>query len=378
MKGFIKMTKETWKFYLVVFAVVLFLTLCDSIFTCVENNTAYGGKIFNYDMGKDSVEEFKEKNGGRLYGGQDISDIFTDKIHNYAILGFGFQIILILLILLIKQFVFIDERTKEFQTVLPVKQVTRVFHDYLFILGILVFGQMLQVGIFLAYQTRYNTELMETAKKFSVTCFVDNHTISGLNERLLIYAGFYLLFLVAAYTWIYLWTLVTKNPIVGSLSSIVLWGAVPFLFDIFLDNCILPFGCGDYYWNDQTYEFITWVESMLSPSDFFGINGLDLDKHNYLAQTAGAMVGFVLLMLVLILLVGCKRELSKGKLFYFPVLDYPFSFLTGILAVELVFELSMFAMSGMVYVLIWMMATVSIFILIHPFSLRKSNSWEVK
>lgn len=381
MKGFIKMTKETWRFYLVALTAVLFLMLCDSVYICSDDNVAYGGRIFNYHMEEDSVEEFTKKNAGALYSGKDISAVILDKVHNYEILGFVPTVVIVMIILLTKQFIYMDGRTREFQTILPVKQAARVLHDYLFVFGILLLGEMLQGGIFLAYQTNYNTKLIETAQMFSVTG-VDETAVSRINETMLVYMGFYFLFLAVAYTWIYLWMTVTKNPIAGGVISVFLWLAGCYAVDNFLWSVSFSTECeaymrGEYYWNDQIQDFMIWVESMLSPAEFFGTDELIKTEYS-LVQTAGVMTGFLLIMLALILLAGAKRELTNGKLFYFPVLDYPFSLIVGGGVVVLVSENSPVFISKEICVVIGLVAAVLLCMLIHPLSIKKSGTWEVK
>lgn len=370
MAGFIKMTKETWKFYLTVFAIVLFLVMNNTVLICRENNSVYGGKMFRYSMDEDSAREFTKKND--ISFGKNLTEVYVDKVDNYEWLGYIATIMILIVILMAKQFVFIDQRTKEFQISLPVKQLTQVMHDYLFILGILFLGEGIQGGFFLAYQTCYNRKVLETAKMFSIS-EVNGGMITEANERLLAYMGMYFLFLLIAYTWIYLWMFLTKNPIIGVVAAIGIWWCTYLLLDVIIWNCISEMYAGG-NWNPMA-DCMEWIASMLSPFGFFNRNSLGDGLHS-VGQTAIVMLIFWLVMLVLIVIAGLKRELTKGKLFYFPILDYPIAFILGMGIMIYISE--NFGVLENIVVVAGVILSIVIFILIHPFSVKQSRVWEVQ
>ena len=203
MKGFAKMTREWWKFYLVALIAVVFLMLCDSIYVISYHNDGYKGKVFNYHMEQDSEEEFLEKNTVYFNSGKDYTEVVVDKVNNFEPFGLISLIIIVVVIQLMKQSIFANVRVAEFQNMLPIKQSTRIMYDYLAVLGILLVGSLGQSVILLAYQTSYNHNLLAAAKIFSITG-VKEEIVTNANARFMVNMGFYILFLVILYTWIYL------------------------------------------------------------------------------------------------------------------------------------------------------------------------------
>ena len=380
MAGFMRLMKETWKFYLAVLVIVLFLVLNNSVWICKKNNSDYGEKMFFYDMAKDSVNEFTKKND--IVFGKNLAQVYEEKVNNYEWLGYVSTIVIIIMIIFAKQIAFAQNRAKEFQATLPVKQVTGIIYDYLCILGILFIWTLLQGGIFLAYQTVYNKRVLETAKMFSIAEVNEGMTAEA-NEQLLIYMIMYSLFILVAYTWIYLWTVLSKNPIVGVITAIGIW----YVIYVFVDTIGCKFiaiaydsdSIEGFYVADFIENLIVSIESILSPFTYFYnlVRYIRNDDGGFMGL-AGVVLVLVLVMLVLIVIAGSKRELTKGKLFYFPIWDYLISFIFGMGIVSYWTEGFGGHAMGLMGIIIGMILSVIICMLIHPFSIKKTSVWEVK
>lgn len=374
MKGFAKMTKVTWRFYLVALIFMLLLTVADSIYVCKEDNSAYNGKLFHHGMEKDSKEKFIEKTGGDLNSGKDIAYIYCDKANWYEIFGYPMMLFVLIVILLLKQCVFMDVRSAEFQRTFPVKQWIQVLHDYLSVLGIMVLSALLQLGIFVAYQTSYNMEMLKTAKAFS-TVGGSEEIITQTNGHLLQFWGMYFLYIAMAYTFFYVGILLTKNPIMGAILSVIVLSGIDACLDIWIWNYVMPNDKDFGYWIehiDYANRIKDIVDYIRYPQDAFSINAYTLMERNsqMTSIVACAMVGIIVLFIILMIVLGKRRELSRGKLLYFPILDYPLCFLIGV---------AVFWWGGdPIYLVIGIVVAVISFLLIHPWPRGKRNVLEVK
>lgn len=390
MRGFGKLTRETWKFYLAALILTGLLMLCDSVYIISEHNSAYNGKVFEYHMEQDSKEKFLEKNGGYMERGKDYCGIVEDKVYFFEPFGMIAVLLLIALILLGKQTVFMDRRTVEFQFTLPVKQRTLIIHDYLAGLVLLLVAVFGQGVILLCDQTHYNRNILDMGKQFQIAD-INEGIVSWANERFMTSMTFYFLFLVIFYTWIYLGITVAKNPVIGAVTAIPIWYVIYDLVStcawLRLESHGWP-GFGEIWQEgerlryDRMVDSISWLESMMSPYEFVWKDELIAVEGHSLLLTAGIMGDFALLLFLALLFLGNKRELSRGKLFYFPILDYPFSLLTG-LAVVVFLEASdlfyaLFSSYDGAECLTWIAVSVGICLLIHPFSGRKQEKWEVR
>ena len=365
MAGFAKMTKVTKQFYLVALLVVLLLTVADSLYVCMDDNTAFNGKVFFYDMGSISQEQFIEKIGSNLSRGKDIANIYCDKVNDFEMFGYYPMLLVLIIILLVKQCAFFNVRSAEFKQTFPVKQSVQILHDYLSVLGILVLSALLQLGIFLVYQTSFNMEMLKTAKSFSVAS-ASEQIIGSANEKLMLYWAVYLLYIIAAYTWIYMGMILAKNPIVGVILSVIVKYNMLFLVDAYKWT----------YFSDvlnDHMEFSYWLDYISSPHDAFGFGGWGLmtGVPQVILPTACSLLAVSVLLVLLMPLVGKKRELSKGKLLYFPILDYPLSFILAILFFEI-------AGNSFISLDLALVLAVIIFILIHPWPTGKRKVLEVK
>lgn len=368
MKGFRKFIKQSWRFYLIALIIVLFFMVCDSVYICRDENIAFTGKDLEQQITAELEKAEKEQQSALpiLEQGTDLCNVITDKAENAEIMGFIITIFGIMIILAARRYYCMDFRAIEFIRTLPVKQSSLVVYDYLSMLAVIVIGGLVKAGILLGYQSRYNHTLIKILEQKAVVAGRDN-IVSLHNDRLLLYMGIYFLFLLLAYTWIYLGMTVTKNPIAGEIISGFIWLGICYIKE-FLE------------WNMYTYRENSYPAGVeISPNYF--LNGLNMEMGTIAGYSMGIMVGVVgialLLGFCLLLMVSGKREPSKGKLFYFPMLDYPFALFCG-------FFLFIWLWDGFLYkngpagLAVGMIAAVMIGMLIHPASKKKLAGWEVK
>lgn len=385
MKGFARMTGETGKFYRIALVLVIVLFLSNTFYLCGDDNLSYGHKILNYDMTADSAEQFIEKNAGIFAGGKSLSGIISDKLENLDVLGFWMTLIIFIGILLLKQFAFMDKRTAEFQMTLPVKKQVRVWHDYLYPVGIMLIGMGLQTVVMLIYQTNYNMKLKTAAAKFSIEG-VREDIVSVANGQLLSYMGYYILYCMMVFTLIYFGMLLMKNHVLGVILAVLFPTAFRMFFNMIFGT-VFRFAYADTYdpARNAAYPFVNfmddfecWLERIFMPL------GMDWSwnyfEESYIGKDVLSVGVILVVLLAGIAFIGGRRELSKGKLFYFPILDYPFAALSGVVIMFLLqevifweFNLGYLGLYGFSVAIM-----VIIFLKIHPLTSKKTKRLEVK
>lgn len=387
MNTFRKLTKESLKFYLIAMGLMLFFVISDSVFICRDSEIAFMDSSVEQKI-ESEIQKIRD-NGGSVeipQYGMDLTDVFRDKASSAQLMGFFVTMIGITLLLLARKFYYTDVRAREFYKVLPIKEGTSALYDYLLVLSVILTGALVQGAILTGALTNYNRTWVTLVAGNSGGSAAQD-MIHEANQYTLTYMLCYFLFIVVFYTWIYLGVTVTKNPIVGIFCSVVTWYVlymilvwyvvVPFLFSWLNKDGAVEKALGMSKWD----HISTFIESFLSPVDFFDY--LDWESRTMTNSnipgysmwlSVGAMVIFTLFLVMLIILAANKRELAKGKLFYFPLLDYPFSFLCG-----LCFCFSLLDDNwGILALAIGFISAVLLCLLIHPFSNRKSDNWEVK
>lgn len=361
MKDFVKITKATWKFYLTVLIVSLLFVVCNSLLLC-------NGRTFQY---VDDVSSFHSE-------GVVFTDFIIDKMQNYDLLGFHFIIAAIAGILFIRHFVFMDQRTKEFQYFLPVKQRTLVLHDFLFMTGIIVISFLMMAGIFLAGQTKYNKDMLKAASIHQIEG-MDSSMVSNANGEMIKYILYYFIFVFFVFSIIFLGMLLCRNCFAGGIIAIVIWRmCICFLDNIYFDGWYEydVYRIGIFHRETEVSNaLIKMSERICIAIDPYGFSWEILsnkDNGNILFITVGCIVAVVLL----IVIAAGKIELSKGKLFYFSCVDCLFSIACG---VSVTFYLNReFRADIFLSVIIGAAVWIFIWWLIHPRANRKRNKWEVK
>ncbi|MCM1497728.1 MAG: hypothetical protein NC124_04605 [Clostridium sp.] len=378
MSAFWKLTRESRKFYLAALGLMLFFVISDTVYICRDSGIAFTGSSIEQKIGQE-IKQIEDSGGKAEISNhiKNLTIVFEDKANNVQLIGFITTIIGVILLLIIRKFHYTDVRTREFYRMLPVKESAVVLYDYIAVLLLIVIGALVQGGVLLAALTNYNRTLAALIGAGSASA---KEMIDTANEYTLIYLLCYLLFIVTAYTWIYLGVTVTKNPIAGTFVSVAVWYILYTsqnwygVYDIYcLDRGI---ALEESNWDN----IISFSEACLSPTDFFDY--LNVGSRTMTAYggrvgysmwiNIGALLVFLLLSAICIFAAAAKRELTKGKLFYFPLLDFPFSVLCGIGICMTFAEWGAFALvAGFV-------SAFCLSLLIHPFYKQKSVNWEVK
>lgn len=293
MKDFVKLTKETWQFYLT--------SLCIALFPVVSNN------IYLLKQLKPNGESKQV-----LYS---MAYIFFDKADGYDLVNFWVALFGMILLLFARHFSFMDRRAMEFEMFLPVKKRTVVIHDYICSLGVVVIPWLVTMCTFAVAQGKKNNAVI---------------AVYGVLKGEAVNAGsefwktglYYLLYLVCAFTLFYLGIVICKNGIVGMAIMAAVWGTAYFMAEI--PNTRRMSG------------------NLLTPEFFL----------NYIYHTPHEKEGLVILaqttvlMILFIIIAAEKRELSRGKWFYFPLLDYLLPVLCGVFAANICY--AVFWIEGLV------------------------------
>ena len=388
MSGFSKMNRVTWKFYLAALLLLLLLTGADSFYVCVEDNSQYEGRLFAYGMEDESADTFLEKNSGLLESGKCLFEIYNDKVIDFQIFGYYPMILVLLLIMLCRQYVYMDRSSAEFQRTVPVKQWVQAFHEYFSIMGRLVLSALLQLGIFIAYQTSYNREMLHAAKAFSLATG-PAEMVSKANGELFCYWGVYFMYIAMAFTWMYFGTFLAKHPVVGVAGSLVVHSCLRYgiefwtywLFDFPMGGImysimdILNLDHKDYF---ISHGYDTVLEGLVSPQNTFSFSGeISSETGEVLPVIVCVMLAMILGIILIMGLLSGKRDLSKGKFLYFPWMDYVFSIVFGFFAFFILNEYAMLN-NEYVQILIPVIIGVVFFLLIHPWSTGERKVLEVK
>ncbi|MDE6434133.1 MAG: hypothetical protein K2L07_07870 [Lachnospiraceae bacterium] len=286
MKDFVKLTKETWQFYLTSLCIALLPVVSNNIYVLKELKPDGESKQILYSM----------------------ADIFFDKADGYDLVNFWVALFGMILLLFVRHFSFMDRRAMEFEMFLPVKKRIVVIHDYIFSLGVIVIPWLVTMCTFAIAQSKNNNAVI------AVNGVLKGETVNADSEFLKT-GLYYLLYLVCAFTFFYLGIVICKNGIVGMAIMAAVWGTVYFMVEI--PDTRAMFG------------------NLLTP-EFF----LDYIYHTpYEKKGLLNLVGITVLMILFIIIAAEKRELSRGKWFYFPLLDYLLPILCGIFAANICYAI---------------------------------------
>lgn len=375
MDEFKKMTRETKKLYLILLVAVLLIFLTNAINLC------------RYDYGNSELQFleagiFHEEYSDSFSEGKMMTGIISDSLANYGFVHFILVFLMFIGILMLKRYIFMEKRTAEFQMTLPVKQITRVWHDYLFPVGIMVAGVLMQGVVFLIYQTVYNVRLKELTAGFVLVDGVQENIVTFANIKLLSYIGYYILYMVVVFTMFYFGMLLTKNPMVGLMLTYIFPNTLKFIWcDLFEINYYTEIFLSEREFAEngglaRVLDVRDYLERFCRPfQDLSGCNYLD---EQYMKADE---VSFVILLLVLlagIAFVGAKRELSRGSVFYFPILDYVFAVLFGVGVVFGIENFSLWYVNDVLLVIIGIAAAIIMLLVIRPVLVKRTNRLEVK
>lgn len=357
MKGFVKLTKETWKFYLTVLIVSLLFVIGSSLYLCNELKFKYTDDMSSFNA-----------------DGIVFDSLIVDKAQNNDVLGFFTVIAGIMIVLLIRHFFFINQRTKEFQSFLPVKQRTWVIYDFVSMLGIIIVSFLVMTGIFLSAQTRYNKDMLKAASLHHIEGMNDG-LIALANEEMLKCILYYFIFILFVFTLIYLGVLVCRNSLAGGMIAVVVWWFCVSLLDEIYWR--ISFGSDIYTTEiENLVKKTEWLRAAVNPDEFFRWESGNWQECTSIFLTAGLSLIFVLL----IVIAAGRIEGSKGKLFYFAFFDYLFSIFCGVLITIIYYGIFYTGMEVFLILapVIGVLTMVVVWWLIHPGKQKTINNWEVK
>lgn len=269
MKDFVKLTKETWQFYLT--------ALCVILLPVVSNNT-----YILMDL------KLEKENTVHLY---KLSEVFMEKADGSDLLSFWVAIAGIVILLFIRHFSVMDKRTMEFQAFLPIKKRMLVLHDYLCIGGIIVISWLVTMCMFAIAQGLHNKEAILINENL---CAEAAQAVGELWKN----GIFYGLYLFCAFSLLYLGMVICRNKIAGIAVVPLIWLSVLFLADPAFD------------WGADLYI-------ILLPDEFFRYV-----QEGETVSTVLLLGGVVFFLIFAIVLAAEKRELSSGRWFYFRWLDW--------------------------------------------------------
>ena len=387
MNGFKRLWGESHRFYLGVFAIVVLIVLADCMWICIDNNVS---------LTKVGVEQhvdniLSKENGISVLENYYMSfeKIGTDKGAEY---GLMLAILGIMGLLCAREIVFTDVRTQEFRSTWPVKRWVRELYDYVAMLLTIVFGVLIQMVVLLLIQCRYNRVLLEVLTNDGIISKVTDE-MSAANQYFLMGMAYYLLAVIVSYTWICLGMSLAKNPIAGALIAVLVKGLIQTVWTS-LGWYVLAVFTSDansmqaaYYYNDFA-DYIERVGSyLLIYQDFFnGVNvssGVISGCENAFSVTHWliAQIAFLMLLVGSLIVSAKRKDLAKGKIFYFPIISYPLGLLVGLAVFVISVENFLYDISligWLVAVVLGFVSAIGTCLLCHPFSKSKIVRLEVK
>lgn len=339
MKSFGRLLAVSRRFYLWVFAIVVMVVLADCAFICKDKDV-YLTKSGVTQMVQTTLAE---ENGVSL-----VENHYLTLENIAAERGNGFELVMVMLgvmsLLFAREIAFTDGRTQEFRHTWPVKNWVRELYDYVAMLLVIVLGFVLETLILLLMQIRYNHLVINVSAEQGITSKVTD-AMTASNHYFLLGMACYLIAIVTSYTWISLGMSLAKNSIVGAILSVVVKGLLPaiWMYLRIVYEIVM-------YWTNgvpsaqpgYNNELVDAVESLgycLLTNGYFlfemdvktgnidsigSIGNVFTVYHWMIVQAAVCMV-----LIICLVISARKKDLSKGKLLYFPLLRYPLGVMSG-------------------------------------------------
>ncbi|MBQ9983088.1 MAG: hypothetical protein IJP29_00710 [Lachnospiraceae bacterium] len=364
--------KKLWNvsryFYLGVLLLATLVVLLDCVFICHDKDI----HITRSGMERYVVEQ--QSLGYLTPIFSDLEELPLDKGSNYDLNGMFVSVCGIVLILFAKELCYSDSRTREFRRVWPVRNWVRELYDYIMVLAIIVYSNVLQFVVLLLCQNRSNSLLLSVVTGQGVTITGEQAIWAQANEAFACNMLFYMMAMIINYTWIYLGMSVTKNPLLGAglaivVKSCVWWiGETLFyslsmkeLLDYFLPNMYTflnfnyqrKYGMTEIYMGEQFYT-VSW-------SQWFAIT-----------------IGILAVAVIMIIVFAKYKDMAKGKIFYFVGLDILFAFVVGLGFFAFWLEWFDFLYYELVSLILSLVVVVVVSCLTHAFSASKRLKLEVK
>lgn len=356
MKDWRRLSRVNARLYMVLFLVALIFVLINTLFIAWDVGAFEKGKGIDNSI-MEQIAEAKKANAVYTLPetGLDLSRGIQDKVSNGSF-GFGLTVLGIIFLLFVKELSYTDVRTREFQQTFPVRKTYVVLHEYVYFLLLIVGLSMLQAVMLFAVQRYYNN----TWIRLSGVQAVPDGFMQVPDANLFTYMVFYIMELLLIYTWIFLGMTLAKNSLLGGGLAIVTWlgglmtygsfsyeligwflGKNPGFWDY--ENQVLQNAEAYYQWIDQYNRIddfigrILYADSLIGDMKVSGFMRGIVSASNpgeielTLTQMFAILAGILLLEIVLLILAAGKRELSKGRLFYFTGVEALFAIFCGVM-----------------------------------------------
>ncbi len=323
MKDFVKLTKETWQFYLTALCILLLPVVSNNIYILKQLDSSRKVKCELFSL----------------------ADIFLEKADGYDLINFWVALFGIVFLLFVRHFVFVDKRVMEFNIFLPVKKRKAVMHDYFCCLGVFVVPWLVTMCTFTVAQSVHNHAVLEINGALRAEA-------ENAGRKLWEIGSLYLLYLVFAFTLLYLGIVIFKNSILGMAFMAVVWGMAFFLENLAEDS-------------------ISGIGSLVSPEYF-----LNFICNKQKTEGIVMLAEMIILIILLIVLAADKRELSKGKWSYFPIIDMLLTVLGGVFVTLICYGI--FFIGPLVCLVVGVSVFSLLCCLLNQGKHIKSANWEVK
>lgn len=400
MEGWKRLYAESKRFYFVLLILVSVCVLMDCFITFGGYGAVDQAGVMHTQEALGEVEPEVLFENTYLSFEEDLLYRFTD-IDGALLYGMTLGGILILLAL--KQVAFSDERTREFRNMWPVKSWVRELYDYFSVLCLVLWGILLQLVVLLVIQNRYNSMLMEYIGVNRQNALVSS-LMNAANEQVVLILLYYMFSVIIMYTWIYLGICLAKNPVVGAIGSGLVWIAIHWVCDGWIWR--FAYDNAQYYVMDGVVECGPWLYAykILMTIQLVLSDTMAMDYYDSSRQCFQAGYGFLekleicsvetwlawklLLLVVLVCSIAFaakKKELSCGKILYFPKLDYVVALFVGVTGgsiwmgtiisydVERIVGYDLFTC-----LLIGAVSAVVTFLILHPRMSKEKQCLEVK
>lgn len=395
MKDLKKIISISKKFYICVFSVLCIFVIFDCIDVIKYNNFLEYDSGIKYLVDKeinkyefDVQYQFDEyrMNGAKIFADRLCGLAGTYSAYWYTLLG-------VLLILLLRNYTLTKTKNSVFSDTLSDNKVAWELHDFFATVMCFLGAYLIQTVIMIKTQTKNNMMVADYFGEHLNSSYV-TEVIESSNRTLIFTMLYYLMTIIMFYTWVYLWMKLSKNPLIGVGIALFIYKSINYVLTIVITRM------------EAVWEVITSKSYTEMPQEFRQklVNAVSLksllvdgearyhydenskkiiffDTMKFLSVNKWIMIKiiFMIVMLLIIVLVAKKRELTKGKLLCFSILDYVLAGHVGVViyffAMEhLVPYETMTRTSGMnISVLIGIIAAVIIFLLIHPIKVRKEK-----
>lgn len=391
MNDYRKLTKVTWKMYLCLFLASVFFILMNTTYMLLDSGVFVPGK---------SVETIIQKEissvnlAGGVYTFPEKGIELSNEIMSFFPLGILFTMIGIFFMLFVREMSFSNIRSREYEFTFPIKKSALVIHEYISILLIIISVTFLQGLILMLFQNHYNNVWSKLAGGKAAANFVSG-PIASLWTMMIIYC----LILLILYTWIFLGMTLTKNSILGLGLSIVTFiiarinivsvvgmiGGMILGEPPALDNNGIPYDNALFTaWESRAEQFekicdliwnIIFPEDIIS--DSISINGFmsgflmsDFRDSYYsfsITDLVIIYIAFLISMIIIIAVVANKRDLSRGKVFYFRWTSISFAVICGLLWLWFKYEFMYLDVKYPLLDLLWvLLLSIIVYIIVSP------------